>query len=333
MPLSSRRQLLHGLAATGLTGCGLRHFPFNRGLGEPGQPSDLTIRYIGVGCCLLRWGDTAVLTDPFWSHIGLGRVLFGRLAPDMSQVEGHLPPLDTVQAILVGHGHYDHVLDLPWVAEQVHADAMILGSRSLKHQYASASIARPMLSVNDWLSTATHVGPWWTSPDKRVRILPIKSGHPAQYLGVHLYTKQFRQDATDAPTRVGHFQEGETLAWLVDFLAGDRVVHRVFVETTSKAPPSGLVPASVLAERQVDVAVVAMDTARMASRGRPTALDAMGPHTAMFVHWENFFRTKARPPREANKVDLTKLRKRLPDNEQIRYLFPSWDAEFKFASP
>jgi hypothetical protein len=53
----------------------------------------------------------------------------------------------------------------------------------------------------------------------------------------------------------------------------------------------------------------------------------------MFVHWENFFRTKARPPREANKVDLTKLRKRLPDNEQIRYLFPSWDAEFKFASP
>ena len=321
------------MAATGLTGCGgLRHFPFNEG-GSSGGPSDLSITYIGVGCTLLRWGQTAVLTDPFWSHIGLGQVLFGRLEADMDQVSGHLPPLDDVRAILVGHGHYDHVLDMPWVCEAVHADASVLGSRSLKHQYAGAGIARPFVSVNDWLTTSVAAGPWWTSGDGRFRVLPIQSGHPAQYAGIHLYTKHLTEDATGTPTRVHDFQEGRTLAWLVDFLDGDAIAHRVFIETTATGPPLGLVPPSILRERPVDIAIVAMDTARLAAKGSATVLDSLRPHTALFVHWENFFRTKDRPPREAHKIHLPKLRAQLPDTAQIRYLFPSWDAEFRFPTP
>jgi len=70
----------------------------------------VAVTYVGHATFLIRTNGFTALTDPLWSaHAGP----FGRLGPRRVRAPGlpldGLPPLD---AVLVSHGHYDH-MDLP----------------------------------------------------------------------------------------------------------------------------------------------------------------------------------------------------------------------------
>lgn len=315
-------------------GCAARGpLPLDSGMDVLDQREGLTVQWTGVGAFWLHHDGVAVLTDPFWSNYSLGRVLVGTLPSDPAQIDPWLPPLDEVQAVLVGHGHYDHVSDLPYVAPRLHPNAVVLASQTVGHTFAAVDLGRPIVPVNDARASATHPGRWFSVADGRARVLPIQSGHPAQYGPIHLYTRRLTQDRQKPPTRVGHFQEGETLAFLVDFMdETDAIVHRVYIETSSVGLPAGAVPDAVLSEHPVDVALVAMDIANLEARGEETILDVLGAPTVIFCHWDDFFRPKDRPPREIHKVDLRRLREQLPDREARRYIFPEWGARYVFPS-
>ncbi len=181
-------------------------------------------------------------------------------------------------------------------------------------------------------ATPDEDGLWWTLPGGRARVLPIASGHPAQVPGLHLYPWSYRRDRARPPTRAWHFQEGATIAWLVDFLAadGETIDHRVYVQTTSTGWPDGYFPPGVRDERPVDVALLAMDCANIKARGRRSIIDFLSAPVVIFCHWEDFFRPKTEPPREAVKVNLERLRAALPDTPETRYVFPWWGAVFTF---
>ena len=171
----SRRRFLLGSTAL-LHGCGsaLRRFPFDQS-DPPSTLPGLEITYYSVGCFLLRWRDTAVLTDPFWSHLSFPRVAFGRTLPDPRQVDPYLPELSTVESILVGHSHYDHVLDLPHIAPHVAPGARVYGSQTLAHTFAPSELPLDFHVVNDQQATPEQSGAWvWAVPGK-VRILPIEN--------------------------------------------------------------------------------------------------------------------------------------------------------------
>lgn len=77
---------------------------------EPVPDGHAAITFVGHVTFLIRVGGVAVLTDPVWSeHAGP----FGRLGPKRARPPAlafeALPKLD---AVLVSHGHYDH-MDLP----------------------------------------------------------------------------------------------------------------------------------------------------------------------------------------------------------------------------
>jgi len=337
----TRRRLLQTLGSTGVvlgTGCGskLSSFAFDAGSGAWADAPEegLRVQYIGVGCFLIQWGQTAVLTDPFWSHLPLHRVAFGHIAPDPEQIDPHLPPLDDVQAVLVGHTHYDHVLDLPYVAPMMHPDAKVFGSETLQHLYAAEPVARPIVPVDEHLASADEPGQWLKTANERVRILPLRSGHPDQYLFFHFFQGDLETPRETPPTRAHHFLEGLTLAWLIDFLdANGRIAQRVYVQTSSRGVPDGLLPPGVKEEHPVDVALVAMDCANRKAQGKPNVIDELNPREVIFCHWEDFFRPKTKPPREIVKVNLPALRKALPNEPDRTYRFPSWGSVFQFSSP
>ncbi len=325
-----RRALLLG-ALGASAGCGsLRHFVFDPGLAPSAPPlpsRDIEVTFIGVGCFLIRVGNRAVLTDPFWSHMPLGRVAFGHIAPDPNQITPHLPDLSDVRGVVVGHGHYDHVLDLPYVAPLLHPNAQVVASESVAHQYAPEPIARPFVSAEDHLATPESDGAWVYLDG--MRILPILSGHPPQWLFFHLYRKNFDRPAKHAPRRATHFQEGTTLAFVIDWLDAEGApTHRVFVQTSSTGLPAGRPPDAVLAERPVDVALLSMDNANFAAEGKHNLIDVLDPPAVVFCHWENFFRDKTRPPKEIVKVNLSKIRASL--DEDRSYLIPAWDTVYRF---
>lgn len=327
--MTTRRALLG--AALAAAGCApLRRFPFDAG-DPPASGSGLQIQYFGVGCFLLSWRGVAVLTDPFWSYLPRRQVALGRIAPDPAQVDPHLPALGDVVAVLVGHSHYDHMLDLPYVAPHLAAGAQIFGSRTLAHTLAPLSV--PVVPVNAHLATEARPGTWLAAGPS-VRILPIASGHPNNWAFVHVWGDALTEDRATPPTRASHYQEGRTLAFLIDLLRPDgRVAHRVYVQTSSRGLPDGAFPDSIRAERPVDVALLAMDCANLEADGGDTIIDVLAAPAVIFCHWEDFFRSQDRPPREIVKVDLPRLKAHFDADPRAVYRFPGWGSTFSFPDP
>lgn len=70
----------------------------------------LRATFLGVSTVLFRAGDSAILTDGFFTRPSLGRMLAGRIAPDHRLIIGVLRRLDlrALDAVIPVHSHYDH---------------------------------------------------------------------------------------------------------------------------------------------------------------------------------------------------------------------------------
>ena len=76
------------------------------------NPRGVKITYLGTGGFLIERGQSAILTAPFFSNNSLSRVGLWNLKVKESTISRYIPNLKNVQAILVGHAHYDHLLDI-----------------------------------------------------------------------------------------------------------------------------------------------------------------------------------------------------------------------------
>lgn len=325
MPLT-RRSVLAALPAAACS-ARLGHFPFDGSPLDGALPLDaLHIRFFSVGCFLVQWQDLALLTDPFFTHVPFREVALGHTEPDPNAIADARPYLEAVRAVVVGHSHYDHCLGLRPTAPLLAPDARIFASQTAAHIYSPEALPRSMTAVNDVLATRTQPGTWQQAGGGRMRVLAILSGHPDNVPGIHVYHRQLRHDRSSPADRASHYQEGLTLAFLVDWLGPDgQVDFRVYVQTSSVGPPLGLAPQDVLDEHPVDVALLAMDCANFLARDQPNVLDYIDPRMVVFCHWGNFFRSKDQEPREIVKVNLPWLRETItarPDGE--RYRFPGW---------
>ena len=322
----SRRGLLAGLACTACARS-LKNFPFDPE-GIPLQGIEVT--YFSVGCVRIRFGERAILTDPFFSHLPFLQVAFGNTISDPEQYTPYLKEVEGVDAVLVGHSHYDHTLDLAVVAPHLAPNAKIFGSQTLAHTYATSSLERSIVPVNRQLASPESLGEWIDLPEQHMRILPIRSDHPTQYLFIHLFTEKLSHDRSSPPLHAGDFQEGITIAYLVDFLdpVSREIQARTYIQTSSTGYPAGYFPASILEEHPVDMAVLAMDCANIKSEKKKSIIDFLQPSAVLFCHWEDFFRPKSQEPKEIVRVDLHKLRTALPSTSDRRYIFPYWDRSY-----
>lgn len=324
----NRRAVLGGALASLAAGCRpLRTFPFDSGI----TGGSLSVRFFSVACFHLEHDGLGLLTDPFFSHIPLGQVASGVVVADPDAVEPYRHLLGDVAAVVVGHGHYDHCLALPEIAGDLPPTTPILAGRTVGHTFAPNRLPQPFVAVNEIAATATTPGSWVDVVPGRLRVLPIASGHPDNIPGVHLFRKRLTEDRETAPRRAHEYQEGDTFAFLIDWLRDGEVVWRVYAQTSSRGLPDGAIPDSVLGARGVDVALLAMDCARAEAAGRRSIQELLRPRRVLFCHWGDFFRSKAKPPWEGVKVDLRRLKGQLPSTAEREVLFPGWGSRFSFS--
>jgi len=86
------------------------------------------VRWLGTAGFALTAEGTTILIDPYVTRLPLGAMLGRRpVAADTDAIARHI---DRADAILVGHTHFDHALDVPAIARRTGARAY--GSTSLE---------------------------------------------------------------------------------------------------------------------------------------------------------------------------------------------------------
>ena len=119
--------------------------------------ASLKLSWLGVATVLLDDGETALLTDGFFSRPGKWQTFTGKIAPDLDAIgrglaraglAGQGARSGKLAVVIPLHSHYDHALDAPEVAKRT--GALLLGS-----------------------SSTANVGRGWGLPESQIRIATL----------------------------------------------------------------------------------------------------------------------------------------------------------------
>jgi ribonuclease BN (tRNA processing enzyme) len=284
---------------------------------EPGScgnaENQVEVTYLGTSGVLIRYRGAALLTAPFFSKPVLKRVVLSmlplghktsfRMNPDTTLIERFLPSsADNASGILVGHGHYDHLLDVAYIANRRAKSARIYGGPSIRHtlmgdsglrsENGSRLIVIPLADAG----TREHAAEWIYTEDRRFRFMALIATHAptVKRLGMsyHFADGRLTKDLTSLPGSASAWKLGEPYAFLIDVLApGDTTPQfRVYYQDAPSTPPHGFPPSVVLRERSVDLAVICAATSTYLSGVPDSLLKILAPRNVMVTHWESLFR-------------------------------------------
>jgi hypothetical protein len=308
---------------------------------QPGPGPPLEIRYLGSGGQLIRRGSTAIMTAPFFSNPSLLRVAAGRISPNFARIDAAAEKiideggrLDDVQAILVGHAHYDHLMDVPHVWREYTPQAKIFGSVTAKHILRGFDVPSDRIeTLNAVASSRWTPGRWITLGD--VRFMAIESEHAPHAFGIKIMGGEIREDLSRPPRRASGYKEGQTLAFLIDFLDPDgSVAFRIHYQDSASNAPLGHPPTlHGDAARRADVAILCAASFSQVKGYPEGILRAVDASYIVLGHWENFFISQEKPPRPVALTDVEEFIARiehvLPDS--ARWVLPKPHAVLRIA--
>lgn len=309
-----------------------------------------TVKWLGASGFLLTRGGESVLTAPLFTRPNAFTVSTGLPAQsDTALVAAKIDDatLANVRAIVSGHAHYDHLLDVPSLMQR--SGATLYANTSARNLLAawapdraskcagtkaqSPTIARSRVvamddaiaSSIDWThcaakkpSNAPLQGTWVSVPNSHVRILGVCSEHPDQVGPYHFGAGDVTEEACEPPQAMPEWKEGLTIAFLIDFLdpTTNAPVFRAYYQDAPSNAPLGHIPAAFLADREVDLALLCVGSSNNVDDEPHGILASLHPKRAIGGHWEDFFRSVDEAPRPITLLDvddwLTKARAVLP---------------------
>jgi L-ascorbate metabolism protein UlaG (beta-lactamase superfamily) len=285
-----------------------------------------SLQYLGVAGYLLRWQGEALLFAPSFSNPAtLGQPPMGVQA-DAAKIDELMPPASDVSMLLVGHAHYDHLLDVPRVMQVHTPNAKVYGSQTMGHILAAALPRERIVDAEKLMADGATPGQWFYSPKRQLRAMAIKSEHAPHIFGIKFLTGSYDQDLTELPRSTFGWKEGQTLAWLVDLLDEQgRPLYRIHYQDAASTPPLGLPP--VLNDgKRVDVAVLCVGAWNQVPAYPQVLLKRLQPRLAILGHWEDFFGNDPRQPQGLRLQDIRGIvaatRANLPADGELKLPVP-----------
>lgn len=301
-------------------------------LAPPGAQA-LELTYLGTGGWIMEYGDDQILAAPLFSNPGFLDTGLTAIAPDTAAIDRWMSRHDVRDArvILTGHAHYDHLMDVPHVARRHAPDARILGNRTVANTLGTWSGLADRVDVVDPATLADQetVGEWLRYGG--VRIMPLRSRHAPHFDGYTLYQGTVDAPLDEMPRSADEWLDGNTLAFLIDFLdETGAVAFRVYYQDAVVAPPYGFAPDTLVAERPVDVAIFVPATFDQVDWHPEAFVENLRPMRVLLGHWEDFFTPLDEPTRSVFVSDIGHFEDRLERVFDGEWWRPEIGTEFRF---
>jgi len=264
----------------------------------------IRVTYLGVNGFQFESAGHALLVDPYFTRVGLlPAALNERIQSDPSRVgEGlkHVRP--RVDAVLVTHAHFDHLLDVPEIIRRTHGKLMagptaVQLVESLGIRPNECEIVKP--------GNVHRIGPW------TIRVFPAQHDR--------LFGKvPFEGKASSAkpPTKASDWSVGEPLAFVIE-AAG----KRIYIDSggVPGAPPDARI-------KNVDLAVlgVALPDSRQRFAG---VVKQLKPRYTFPSHQDDMFAPAGRGftfGKMTNFPELTRESKNLPGRLILLDYYRPW---------
>jgi L-ascorbate metabolism protein UlaG (beta-lactamase superfamily) len=241
--------------------------------------SPLTVTWAGVTTLLVDDGESALMTDGFFSRPGLLTVGTRALSPSQPRIDGCLARLgvDRLEAVMPVHTHFDHAMDSAVVADRT--GAAIVGGTS------AAQIGRGGGLPEDRLVVVPPGSP-----------LPFGSFDVTLVEGHHCPPDRFPGAITAPvvpPVKAAAYQCGEAWSILIHHRPTDR---RLLIVGSA-----GYVPGA-LAGHRADVVYLGIGQLGLQPESYlveywSEAVRAVGARRVVLIHWDDFFRPLHEPLR------------------------------------
>lgn len=298
---------------------------------------------LGVGGFLVvPWRDSTnlVMTPPAYSNpgavrVGLFDVLRGvrsnrdrvyRAVRSLSHADSSR--LSRVRAVLVGHGHYDHLMDLPTLAPWLPA-ARVYGSGTVYNLMAPVRSQLPTDSVEERMGSGAQDAGASIPLGPLVSARALRWAHAPNLwkFGIRYTIASGHQKTPLArlPRSARGWKMGTALAWVVDLHTEQgEVMVRLFLHDAA-APREHVVNAVAalrsMSPAQHTVAMVVPANFDNAAGYPDTLLASMQPDHVLLAHWEDFFRAPAESLRIVRAINGKAFAKILD-----RYVPARWSA-------
>jgi len=233
--------------------------------GSQQAPGTVRVTYLGVNGYQFEANGHALLVDPYFTRAGLTAIAFQqRLEPNETRISfglRHVRP--RVDAVLVTHSHFDHLLDVPEIMKRTNA-RLIAGATAV-NLMMSCGLDRSLV-VEPGFTRA--IGPW------RIRVLPSAHDRIFGWL-------PFRGTKTHpgtCPAKASDWRLGEPMAFLIEASG-----KRIYVDsggTPEVLPPPQVTP--------VDLAILGVALPDSRRRLRAT-IERLRPKYVLPSHQDDFF--------------------------------------------
>ncbi len=269
----------------------------------PGQPpvtlaarqssSDAHVRlqWLGTSTWILSRGQDAVVVDPFFSRPSIWRVVGSLVGaefqPDETRIRAILPALpESTRFVLIGHAHYDHLMDLGYYLRATVPRPQYIGSRTAHHILLGwAPPALDFVIADDPLRLGHPIR------SGKVAVTPLLSQHAPHLFGLTFMDGDVPEPRTTPPADAWDYKVGRTLMFMVDFLGDqDEIQHRVFINGAAHEPEAvRAIPDAVLGQHPIDVAILCVPGWDKVTDYPTSLLDRLRPKRLVLSHYDDFF--------------------------------------------
>lgn len=243
---------------------------------DSSHPHDgaVNITFLGTTSLLFDDGETQLMIDGFISRPPLWKVIANKLATDKPAVDAMLNRLQVnrLQGLFASHSHYDHALDIAYIAQRT--GAKLYGSLSTLNIARGAGLTAEQLQLYE-PNKVLHIGQF------SIMVLPSK--HTPTVVGINDDLGELINAPLQQPARIGAYKEGGSYDFLIQH---GRVSFFIKPDTNFVVGALDHIRADVLL---LGTAMLGKQQPEFQQQFYDETVGKIHPQLVIPIHWDNFF--------------------------------------------